>query len=61
MARKQEQGPADDNMDGPEQRYFGLEQSCTGRITARAIHKPEMQSCSARNDKHVERSGQGGG
>jgi hypothetical protein len=46
-------------MDGPEQRYFGCGQSCTDRITARAIHKPEMHSCRARDDKHVERTSQG--
>ncbi len=36
---------ADDNMDGPEQRYFGPAQSCSGRIPPRAIHKPELHNC----------------
>jgi len=51
--------PADDNMDRPEERYFGRGQSCTGKIAARAIHKPEIRSCRARDDKHVERMWQG--
>jgi len=44
---------------GRSRPYFGRGQSFTDRITARAIHKPEMHSCSAHDEKHVERMSQG--